>query len=206
MAAPDAHPAATGHTAVWTGREMIVWGGYGLTRQTTVQTGSAYAPASNTWSRLTNEGAPTARAGHTAVWGDGEMIIWGGGNLLTGSVGDGARYDPVEDHWRPVAGGAPTARSGHTAVWTGRHMIVFGGGGGKGGLALGLTGALYEPGMDRWTPLSPAPVGATDHTALWTGKEMIAWGGTPTGQSESLGLGEANTLLRYRRLHVFVRD
>src|SRR5205823_11329250 len=53
------------NTAVWTGSEMIVWGGSGGVY---FNTGGRYNPATDSWTATTNANAPTARALHTAVW------------------------------------------------------------------------------------------------------------------------------------------
>src|SRR5512136_2197528 len=63
-----------GHTSVWTGTEIIVWGGaYGG------NTGGRYNPETDTWIP-TSIGAdvPAGRYYHTAVWTGTEMIVWGG--------------------------------------------------------------------------------------------------------------------------------
>ena len=61
--------------------------------------------------------APTARSGHTAVWADSEMIIWGGLNV-SGLLDSGGRYNPSTDNWTATSmTNAPTARTGHRAVW-----------------------------------------------------------------------------------------
>ena len=68
---------ATSHTAVWTGTEMIVWGGCGS--GSTLNTGGRYDPATDTWAATsTGAGVPAARGDHTAVWTGTEMIVWGG--------------------------------------------------------------------------------------------------------------------------------
>lgn len=71
------------HTAVWTGEEMVVWGGYGDGEGLTNQ-GGRYSPATDIWV-FTNQGAnlPTARHGHTAVWTGTEMVVWGGQRLVS---------------------------------------------------------------------------------------------------------------------------
>jgi N-acetylneuraminic acid mutarotase len=160
---PDAR---FGHTAVWTGDYMVVWGGGG--EFDSYNTGGRYYPVGDVWGSTSLAGAPSARSSHTAVWTGDEMIVWGGGNSDTG-----ARYDPYGDSWTPVSmADAPGARNLHTAVWTGSEMIVWGGGGSN-------TGARYGPSSDSWTPLSVAgaPDGRSYHTAVWTGDEMIVWGG-----------------------------
>src|SRR5208283_4723022 len=70
------------HTAVWTGTEMIVWGGgyFDGSEDSCYNDGWRYNPASNTWSQITSLGAPVPREGHTAIWTGTEMIVWGGDN------------------------------------------------------------------------------------------------------------------------------
>src|SRR5262249_36622940 len=51
------------HTAVWTGSEMIVWGGFGDT--STLNTGGRYNPSTDSWTATSIINAPTARARHT---------------------------------------------------------------------------------------------------------------------------------------------
>nr|BFE85432.1 hypothetical protein GCM10020093_080330 [Planobispora longispora] len=68
--APRSH-----HSAVWTGTQMIIWGGDDGRR--TFGDGAAYDPARKTWTRL--PAAPLQpRSHHSAVWTGQEMIIWGG--------------------------------------------------------------------------------------------------------------------------------
>jgi hypothetical protein len=81
--APDARVA---HTAIWTGSEMIVWGGYGGSY---LNTGGRYNPSTDTWTATSTTNAPTGRELHTAVWTGSEMIVWGGDDghsLNTGGV------------------------------------------------------------------------------------------------------------------------
>jgi len=166
------------HTAVWTGTEMIVWGGND--GESDLNTGGRYEPASDTWMlTLDDETAPDARRNHTAVWDntDGWMIVWGG-NDGESDLDTGGLYDPVGDSWTPVTiENAPSGREYHTAVWTGSEMIVWGG--------TDQTyypvndGGRYDPVLDSWTPISitDAPAGREYHTAVWTGYQMIVWGG-----------------------------
>ena len=48
------------HTAVWTGSEMIVWGGVG-TGAIEFNTGGRYNPSTNTWTATSTTNAPNAR-------------------------------------------------------------------------------------------------------------------------------------------------
>ena len=109
-----------GHTAVWTGSEMIVWGG-GSGVPTFFNTGGRYDPATDSWRPTSTLNAPSARSSHTAVWTGSEMIVWGGSTGVAIFFNTGGRYDPATDSWRPTSTlNAPSARSGHSAVWTGQ--------------------------------------------------------------------------------------
>ncbi|MDB6111020.1 MAG: Kelch repeat-containing protein, partial [Pedosphaera sp.] len=129
-------PVRKGHTAVWTGSEMIIWGGNNGSLR---NDGARYNPAADSWTVLSQAGSPSARADHTAVWTGTEMIIWGGD--LTQNTG--ARYKPSTDSWQPVSTiNAPSAREYHGAVWTGSQMVVWGGWDAQ---SLINTGGRYNP-------------------------------------------------------------
>ena len=167
-----------GHTAVWTGSRMIVWGGDGGGGVGYLRSGGRYDPISDTWSTTSTLGAPAARYYPTAIWTGKEMVVWGGSdsNLLFNS---GGRYDPDTDTWTPTSTiGAPGGRWIHTAVWTGCRMIVWGGYGYFPNYQ--NTGGSYDPVADAWTSTSTtgAPAGRSGHTAVWAGNRMIIWGGS----------------------------
>ena len=180
LADRDPPAARYGHSAVWTGSEMIVWGGaYSSTGS--YADGARFDPGSGDWSPLPDQGAPSARRDHSAVWTGSEMIVWGGSSITAGGnvFADGARFDPATDRWSPLAAaGAPAARFAHSAVWTGSEMIVWGGASSSTGTY--GDGARFDPATNHWTPLPAggAPAARRDHVAVWTGSEMIVWGGS----------------------------
>lgn len=170
------------HTAVWTGREMIVWGGSPYEEgigsyYPTLDTGGRYDPITDTWRATSKSGAPSPRADHIAVWTGRVMIVWGGNPRSDNdghwySWGNGGRYDPVNDTWAPTSKlNAPSGLSGYSAVWTGSEMVIWGGG--------SSTGGRYEPRTDTWSPVSTlgAPSPGYAYNAIWTGREVMVWGG-----------------------------
>jgi N-acetylneuraminic acid mutarotase len=166
------------HTAVWTGSEMLVWGG-ATAGNAPLNDGARYNPVMNSWTAMTPTNAPSARWSHTAVWTGTEMIVWGG---YDGSsfLNTGGRYNPVSNSWTTVSTtGAPSGRYLHTAVWTGNEMIVWGGAIGTGYGALTNDGGRYNPLSNSWTALATngAPAARMLSPGLWTGSEMIIWGG-----------------------------
>ena len=173
------------HTAVWTGTEMIVWGGWDGTNY--FNTGGRYNPSTDSWTATSTTNAPAARSA-TAVWTGSEMIVWGGATS-SGYLNAGGRYNPGTDTWTPTSTtNAPVGRELPTGVWTGSEMIVWGGTNG----ALPRKGGRYNPNTDSWidTSTTNAPTGRWGHTAVWTGSEMIVWGGLTGG-------GEVNSGGRY---------
>jgi N-acetylneuraminic acid mutarotase len=169
-----------GHTAVWTGSEMIIWGGGGSGNYpywSFRNTGARYNPSTDTWTTTSTTHAPTGRSGPTAVWTGSEMIVWGGIDGLFHTTNTGGRYNPSTNSWTATSTiSAPAPRELHAAVWTGSEMIVWGGAGAD----YLNTGGRYNPNTNRWsaTSITNAPAGRYFPTAVWTGTEMIVWGGT----------------------------
>src|SRR5205814_1886774 len=164
------------HTTVWTGSEMIIWGGSDGSND--FNTGGRYNPSTDSWTPTSTVNAPDGRLGHTAVWTGSEMIVWGGVHCCrVFKFNTGGRYNPISDSWKATAtAGAPEKRTAHTAVWTDSEMVVWGGANSDGELN---DGGRYDPKTDSWTATSTssAPAARDSHTAVWTGSEMIVWGG-----------------------------
>ncbi len=69
------------HRAVWSGSEMIIWGGStSATSLAYAGSGGRYHPTNNTWTTLSTSGAPAARVFPNMEWTGSEMIVWGGSN------------------------------------------------------------------------------------------------------------------------------
>ena len=153
-----------GHTAVWTGNRMVIWGGRASSNYTNY--GGQYDPATNTWAQTSRENPPPIRYNHTAVWTGSEMIVWGGFPYTR----SGGRYDPVTDVWTPTSfRNTPSPRRLLSSVWTGEEMIVFG----------NQSAGRYRPSDDSWHTLigSISYSFFTNAAAVWTGQHVITWGG-----------------------------
>jgi hypothetical protein len=85
----------TEHSATWTGRQLLVWGGRTLRdgSWTTPRHGVAYDPVSNRWSAMPKS-VLAGRIDHVAVWTGSQLLIWGGQAVKGGPTGDGAAYIP----------------------------------------------------------------------------------------------------------------
>ncbi len=157
------------HHAVWTGNDMIVWGGVADNLQF-FNDGFKFNPQDNLWTKISDVNAPEIRFFNSVVWTGQEMIIWGG--RIGSNLDSGAKYNPVNNTWSPTSLiNAPSARSNHVATWTGERMIVWG---------PGKSGKSYNPVENSWQTIATlnAPDDNNNQTAIWTGTEMVVWGGT----------------------------
>jgi hypothetical protein len=176
---------------VWTGRELLVWGGHSGPHGAVVHgDGAAYDPARRAWRRLPP--APlTPRTGAAATWTGRELLVWGGHDHLGGNTGvlhvaaDGAAYDPARGTWRRLPPAPLAARAGATAVWTGREVLVVGSvpavrtdrDRGPAARPPG-GGAAYDPVRDTWRHLASSPRLRGSLLAqhlVWAGTRLLVW-------------------------------
>lgn len=165
-------PSARADTsAVFTGRDVIIWGGQAS--GSFLASGAIFDVAADRWRKMSAAGAPRGRAAHRAIWTGAEMIVLGGFTKSLGATLEPGRYRAADDRWLRVSTtGAP--RDCEDAVWTGRELFV---------LDDGLFS--YEPVQDRWEKIAPhtealrwrADAGSRcGAQLLWTGREVVAWG------------------------------
>lgn len=170
MLPPAPISARSNAATVWTGSEMLVWGG--SDNGTSLTDGAAFNPTTNTWRQLPPfDMAATVRP--TTIWTGTEMIVLDG---INGSPHGGA-YTPTTDTWRTIA--TPPGRSATPypqAAWTGNQMIVT--------LTTGTNDtpiiAAYNPTTDNWEQLATDMGSGQRPRLLWTGTEVLAFGMTDT--------------------------
>ncbi|MBK9254322.1 MAG: hypothetical protein IPM42_02415 [Saprospiraceae bacterium] len=176
--------ARTGHSAIWTGEEMIIWGGdLDGEENNFTNTGARYNLQNDEWTEMSTVGAPSPRFHHTTVWTGTEMIVWGGQNGSS-VLNNGAKYNPTTDTWTSITlSGSPAGRWAHSAVWTGDEMIIWGGNASISNFTLTNTGAKYNPNTNTWATISNSgsPLPRYFHSAVWSGVQMIIWGLYNTG-------------------------
>jgi N-acetylneuraminic acid mutarotase len=163
----DAPPGHEGLAAVWTGSEMIVWGGVDA-----AGSGGRYDPTTDTWAPVSRTNEPGYRRNAAMVWTGSEAIVWGGG------WNSGGRYAPATDSWvNTDPHNTPQAIRYPLSTWTGSEMIVLGYNGGT------PFGGRYDPALDAWHAVSRVGIPNIDpaYPNVWTGTEYLVWGGTTGG-------------------------
>ena len=185
-----------GHTAVWSGEKVLIWGGQnslasggpGSSPDAYYRSGATFDPVTGNWAPMTTVDAPSGRTRHAAIWAGGEMLVWGGSayNEITFTVeplNSGALYDPSTDSWTPMSP-ASTPRSGHAAVSIGGPLAIIIGGdtGPPAGPTSPPVAERYNTATDEWTILSNqyldlmgTPIdfsGIMSPVAVWTGTEV----------------------------------
>jgi hypothetical protein len=158
---------------VWTGTELVVWGGLPAPAApgSTVW-GAAYDPSTETWRTL--EGRPDVAFG-AAVWTGHELVVVGtmvGGDHTVAA----AAWDPSTGAWRSLP--APPSHIVLTRssrlVWTGTELLAFPDFG---------DAARLDPTEGAWRPIPASPLGErVGSLFVWTGREVLQLGGgTPVG-------------------------
>jgi hypothetical protein len=165
-------------SAVWTGTELVYWGGESEYGDEVHDDGAAFNPATGSWRTLA--ASPLSpRGGAAAVWTGEEMLIWGGGQ---DAAGDGAAYDPDADEWRTLPDSPLGPRIPVGAAWTGTEMLVWGS---ASRAAEAVDGAAYDPAADAWRELPSAPFPLNEASVTWTGAELIVFGALLDGNNWS---------------------
>jgi hypothetical protein len=163
-----ADPSA--RAAVWTGREMVVWGAFKA---------SAFDPRTDRWRAL-----PPAPSGQgIAVWTGREVIGWGGGCCGDAWSG-GSAYNAATNTWRTLARSPLAPDQGPLGAWTGRELILIVGGLDPDGKAYPTSfarAAAYNPRTDTWRRIAHAPARRLVGTAVWDGHELLVVGGSGVG-------------------------
>jgi hypothetical protein len=172
--------ARTGAAVVWTGRDLVAWGGESTASDdqglsTTFANGAAY----NRWS-IMPPGPLSARDSAASTWTGSEVFVWGGDGLVMSGYrdySDGALYDPATGGWQLLPRAPLSARRGAEAFRTGSEIVVFGGQGSPDDTAL-VDGAIFSPAEQAWARLPTFPVTGPGtpitSTAAWTGEKLLA--------------------------------
>jgi hypothetical protein len=171
-------PYRVNYVAVWMNAALFVWGGSGIADSAPLADGAVWDQATNIWSALPMNGAPSAREFACAAWTGNTVVVWGGKSQATNAYfNDGARYG--QGGWIPMSTvNAPGNRAQCTTAWSGSEILIFGGFNNSTFLN---DGGRYNPATDIWTliPSSPKDRFQTPlFYAAWVDTELVLehWG------------------------------
>ena len=167
-----------GAVEVWTGRELLIWGG-----DPDGDTGAAYNPAADRWRTLPTSSIP-ARCGATSAWTGRDLLVWGpscsaGGPTAAAALTAGGPAGG--DRWRTLPAGPLPGGGDPVSAWTGTEWLV---------LTPSGRAAAFDPGAGAggtsgrggaWRSLPAAPRRFTAATAAWTGRELLVAGWEAAG-------------------------
>jgi len=166
--------------AVWTGSKLVVWGGQSAVDPTAntnldycfngpyqqcqrFADGGVYDLATDTWSPMSADGAPSRRQGQLMVWTGQDVLVMGGFDYPEVDkwtpLADAYRYSVAEDRWSTITLPQPL----HDAIvkssgpdprpfeWTGSRLLMK--------VAASPIYA-YDPAADAWQVVADPPNGA----------------------------------------------
>jgi hypothetical protein len=174
-------PPATrpGASDVWTGQELLVWGGANDKSEDYSPSAEGYAfdPAAGSWTPLPPAPVPGKYA--LVAWAGTEAVFLGVGTDR--NPWQAEAFDPATRTWRVLPTPPLAPRTGEVVQWTGSEVIVWGGG--DRGEASNMDGAAYDPSTDSWRPIADAPLGLNQADGMWTGTRMIVFGSLLDGRN-----------------------
>jgi hypothetical protein len=163
-------------SVVWTGNEMIVWGGVSGTYTKEARAdGAAFDPVAGSWRSIRR--APRGvigGSGQAAAWTGKRAVLWAGNSLEGPSRG--ALYNPRTDRWRKLRRGPLGNREGYVSAWTGTELVVIGGS--SGDALVKPIAAAVDPRTDSWRRLPGLNHldGLLPSGAVWSGDRLFVAG------------------------------
>ncbi|HEX8862703.1 MAG TPA: hypothetical protein VGC06_27155 [Actinomycetes bacterium] len=181
---------------VWTGRELLIWGGYTPVdpqrhpRLFKPAGALAYDPARRAWRRLPPSPIPPPQLSSPLFWTGRELLVLGATwELATAGGGlQGVAYDPGANRWRRLAPSPQSPRLAdrhlldRTTVWAGSRLLVLNYWSrvardphivSQTSMTVEPDGCevwAYDPATDRWTTLPPP---SSQVLALLAGASLV---------------------------------
>jgi hypothetical protein len=183
IASPPGPPRTT-ETAVWTGDQLVVWGGCDASEPQCddfasgiLTDGFSYDPTSDEWRPIA--ASPLAAGVHPqGVWTGQDVLIYAG-EVSEDEGATAAAYDPSSDSWRTMPNPPLSPRRYATSAWTGNYFVLWGGSGG--GVEYD-DGAAYDPETNTWLemPQTPGFDERDRHAMVWVRDQLFITGGFET--------------------------
>ena len=205
------------HSLVWTGHEMIVWGGHpdgdnSSTLTPPVADGAVYNFSTKSWRKISTNltDAPRARGHHFAIWtgetgnsqSANKMLILGGcvheiADACSDIRDDGAFFDPKLMTWSKLNFSGERYVPRHNAsfvhVASQNRIFIFGGFDSDSNVI--SQGQVLDLKTLQIHKMASMSEGRFKHRAVWAGDKMLIFGGKFYGPSRTYEL--ASSVLGY---------
>lgn len=143
----------TGSAAmIWTGGQIVIWGGEALGEGSTRSSGAAYRPDTETWTSL---GPAPLVTSSEAVWTGDELITWSGGRMA-------AAWQPESNTWRTIEDWPLQGSYYPLAVWTGEEILDVD------------AGALVDPTTGASRPIATPPSLHERASVVWVDGYLVS--------------------------------
>ena len=109
-----------------------------------------YNPSNNSWSTTNTTNAPQNRYYHASIYANNKLFVWGGNDMSSNQLSDGAIYDFSTNSWSTLPTSPISARSEVISFWSGSEFMVLGGGAND-------QGASYNPSNNSWNLIEDIP-------------------------------------------------
>jgi hypothetical protein len=187
LSPPSAPRYTPGYRAVWSGKEMLVFGAFHSV---------AFNAGTGKWRELRD----SVPAGIT-VWSGREAIGWGGG-CCGDAQSNGAAYNPATDTFRKLPRSPLAPSQAPLGAWTGHELILFVSGfdpEGKPWPARFARAAAYDPAKNAWRRIAPLPDAGLRFASstVWDGRELLVAG---AGANARLAFAYTPSTNHWRRL------
>ncbi len=171
---------------MWTGTEMLVWGGSDPATGSLLadRDGIAYDPETDSWRTM----SPAPFSPDHAV-----IATWTGHELVVSTSSAAASYDSGRDTWKTLPAPPVSMRdaTGLEAAWDGREVVI---------VVAGLPqrkAVLFDPSTEIWgnlaTPLASASPAAADLLGLRGRVVEVAWfSSQPQGLLHAMALDQGS--------------
>lgn len=188
MSAVGAPSLRNNEAVVWSGKDLVVWGG--IYSGTTLGTGSVYSPATNSWFPVSMTNAPTARSSpHSASVGS-NVVIWGGSDNGFVSLNDGGIFDATTNSWKSIAATVSPKSKGDGGAFLATNDEIFylsGWNGGGVSCATDSKGYFFNPSTNSWREANiPQDLARCYAGVVWTGKYIMVTHGSMDPGADAL--------------------
>lgn len=194
------HRARVNAVAVWTGEELLLWGGYTTT-----------GPDRDLWSFRPQQGRPscgyheasTAQVSPPTGWTwwpsplsrPPDVAAWTGTDVVAVAGRQAAAGDPATGQFRCLPASPLHARTKAAGTWTPAGLFVWGTD------SPSAEAAVYDPASETWRTLPKPPLSPREPVAVhWTGEEVLVWGDTARGHDAGAGAAYAPATDTWREL------